>query len=124
MGPRLRGDDTESPRRDHAGALERRARRWKCRSARARKPARFLPSATARRTSACAATSTVSSSFDSLSLPSIIFHRKSVHRLNRFLFEHEAFALVPAPGLVVLADATQPDFIRQVFSSEAEQPPA
>ena len=50
-----------------------------------------------------------------LLLPPIIFHHKSGHRLDRFLFEHESLALVPAPGLLVLAHAAQPDFVRQML---------
>ena len=40
-----------------------------------------------------------------------------------FLLEHKAFALVPAPGLFVLAHAAQPDFIRQLLPREGEQLP-
>src|SRR4051812_4087979 len=74
--------------------------------------------------SACAAPSTAASSDGSWFFPSVILHRKSRHRLDRLLFEHKSLALVPAPRLVVLAHAAQPDFIRQVFSRETEQLPA
>ena len=53
-------------------------------------------------------------------LPSIIFHHTSHQRLDGFLLEHKTLALVPAPGLFVLAHATQPDFIRQLLARERE----
>src|SRR5206468_3748474 len=56
--------------------------------------------------------------------PSVVFHRESGSGLDLLLFEHKALALIPAPGLVVFADAAQPDFIRQAFARKTEQPPA
>src|ERR1700761_5705190 len=56
-----------------------------------------------------------------IAFPAIIFHHEAVHGLDRFFLEHEALALVPAPGLLVLADATQPDFVWQLRAGEGEQ---
>src|SRR3954471_9663686 len=53
--------------------------------------------------------------------PSIIFHHAAARRLDLFFLERKAFALVPAPGLFVLAHAAQPDFIRQVLARKSEQ---
>src|ERR1700686_1492579 len=100
------------------------ARRWKYPSARARKAARFLPSATARKTTANAATSKAASSDGFLFLPAIIFHDKPGHGFYRFLFKHKTLALIPAPGLFILAHAAQPDFNGQLPPSESEQLPA
>src|SRR5712691_13565080 len=57
-----------------------------------------------------------------LLLPSIIFHDKSGHRFDRFLFKDKTLALIPAPRLLVLADAAQRNFIRQMLPREREQP--
>src|SRR6266404_7426043 len=97
------------------------ARRWKYPLAPARKAARFLPSATARKTTANAATNKASSSGASFLLPSIVFHDKSRHRLDFFLCEHKTFALIPAPGFFIFTHASEQDFIRQLLSSESEQ---
>src|SRR5712672_3661136 len=97
------------------------ARRWKYPSAPARKAARFPPSATARKTTANAATNKASSSGASFLLPSIVFHDKSRHRLDFFLLEHKTFALIPAPGFFIFAHTAQRNFIRQMLSRESEQ---
>src|SRR5947207_2444026 len=83
----------------------------------------FLPSATARKTTANAATNKASSSGGFPFLPSIVFHDKSRHRLDFFLLEHKTFALIPAPRLFIFAHAAQQDFIRQMLSRESEQSP-
>src|SRR5215831_20108967 len=57
------------------------------------------------------------------SLPSIILHHKTGHGLDLFLLEHKTLALVPAPGLLVLAHAAQLDFVGQLRSREGEQLP-
>src|SRR2546423_1162391 len=57
-------------------------------------------------------------------LPSIILHDKPRHWLNRFLFENETLALIPAPSLFILAHAAQPDFVGQMLAREREQSPA
>src|SRR3954471_15124880 len=55
--------------------------------------------------------------------PSIIFHHAAARRVDLFFLERKAFALVPAPGLFILAHAAQPDFIRQMLAREGEQSP-
>src|SRR6266480_2712453 len=97
------------------------ARQWKYPSARAHKAARFLPSATARKTTANAATNKASSSGASFLLPAIVFHDKSRHRLGFFLLEHKTFALIPAPGFFIFTHAAQRNFVRQILSRECEQ---
>src|SRR6266702_4653157 len=97
------------------------ARQWKYPSARARKAARFPPSAIARKMTASAATNKASSSGASFFLPSIVFHDKSSHRLDFFLLEHKTFALIPAPCFFIFAHAAQQDFMRQLLSRESEQ---
>src|SRR6266852_7216634 len=58
-----------------------------------------------------------------LSPPSIIFHDKSGHRLDRFLFKDKTLALIPAPRLFIFAHAAQRNFIRQLLAREREQLP-
>src|SRR5205823_5515886 len=55
-------------------------------------------------------------------LPSIDFHHESRHWVNFFLLKYKAFALIPAPGLVVLAYAPQPDFVRHKLPRKGKQP--
>src|SRR5579864_3398639 len=57
------------------------------------------------------------------SLPSIIFHHAPVARLDRLPLKDKILALVPAPGLLVLAGAAQPDFVRQELPREGKQLP-
>src|SRR4029077_1488533 len=83
--------------------------------------ARFLPSARARKTIASVATSRASSSCGFLSLPSVVFHDQSRHGFELFPFKDKTFALIPAPCLLILARAAQPDFIRQLLAREGEQ---
>src|SRR2546421_579702 len=50
-----------------------------------------------------------------------MFHDKSGHRLDRFVFEDKPLPFVPAPGLFIFAHAAQKDFLRQLLTSEREQ---
>src|ERR1700748_3542387 len=56
-------------------------------------------------------------------LPPIMFHDKARHRLRLLFLEDEAFALVPAPGLLVLTHAAKMNFVGQMRSREGEQTP-
>src|SRR5262252_5474267 len=50
-----------------------------------------------------------------------MFHHETRHRLDGLLLEQKALALVPAPGFLVLAHATQEDFIWQMRSRKGKQ---
>src|SRR3954470_4228069 len=54
--------------------------------------------------------------------PAIIFHHAAAGRVDLFFLERKAFALVPAPSLLVLAHAAQPDFVRKLQPAKGEQP--
>src|SRR6516165_4893672 len=72
--------------------------------------------------SANAATSRAASLCAILFLPAVVFHDEARHGLDLFLLENKAFALVPAPGLLVLTHAAQEYLVRQMRSGEGEQP--
>src|SRR5579864_6190438 len=57
------------------------------------------------------------------SLPPVVLHHEAIRRLELCLLEYKSFALVPAPGLFVLANTAQIHFIRHLRAREGEQLP-
>src|SRR5262249_18524364 len=71
--------------------------------------------------SANGATNKAASLIALLFLPAVILHAHARYRIDRFLFKDETFALVPAPSLLVLADAAQGNLVRQMRPRKGEK---